>query len=135
VNNVSVPVAEGLFDSILELAVKPVALELSEEAGQPIELKAVIVHSTISKTQCIEAERSDSGALASGEVRILLKDSGYPCSFMIEAIFDGLSPGTGFSGFSMRGKIKLDDGEPSLKLTAHTNRYNVREWSREFRDA
>lgn len=134
-SSVSASEIQRLFESVFELAIKPVVMELSEETGQPISLKAVALRSgpSVSKVQCMRAERAGGGATASGEARVILKDAGYPCSFLVEAIFDDLSPGSGFSGFSMRGKVKLENGRPFVKLTARTNRYNVKEWSREFR--
>lgn len=126
---------ESLFESVLDLAVSPLVLELSGEAKQPIELRAIALPSghSIEKSRHFSNEESNGGILAHGEVRVLLKGTSYPCSFEIEAIFKELSPGTGFSGFSMRGKAKLEDGKPSIKLTARSNRYNVWEWSRDFR--
>jgi hypothetical protein len=124
-----------MIEEVIDLAIRPVVTELSKEASQSIRIKLVFMSAglVVAKDLLLEATISGGSIAASGEVRVILKDSGYPCGFIVEAILDGFSPGTGFSGFSMRGKLKVEDGVPRVKLMAYSNRYNVREWSRDFR--
>lgn len=132
---VAVHLDKRVIEEVIELAIRPVVVGLSREAAQSIRLKLVFMRAgrVVAKDLLLEATISGGSIAAGGEVRVILKDSGYPCGFIVEAILAGFSPGTGFSGFSMRGKLKLEDGVPRVKLMAYSNRYNVREWSRDFR--
>ncbi|WP_143006700.1 hypothetical protein [Aquimonas voraii] len=124
-----------MIEEIIEFAIRPVVVRLSEEASQSISLKVVFMGAdrVVANDLLLEAPISGGSIAASGEVRIILKDSDYPCGFIVEAILDGFSPETGFSGFSMRGKLKVEDEVPRVKLIAYSHRYKVREWSRDFR--
>jgi hypothetical protein len=125
---------EEIFEAVLELAIKPAALKLGAEARQSINLEALLMPMRLlaEKSIFLAVRNSDANAVAKCEARIILRDSGYPCRFMAEAIFSDFSPGTGFSGFAIRGRVKRENGVPNLKLTAYTNFYNVKGWSREF---
>lgn len=122
-----------MLAAVVNLVIQPTVLELSNEARQPIEIKAIAYQQGEIVEQSLLVGEQASGGAARAEVRILLKDSAFPFSFTVEAIFDGLSPGTGFSGFSLRGKMKTEGDVPQSKLTARSNRYNVWDWSKDFR--
>jgi hypothetical protein len=123
------------LDGIEAYAIKPLILELVEETGRPIQLTITAFHQGqfVEKLFHSGSDAESGGSTANGEVRIVLKSLTSPCGFAVEAIINDLSPGTGFSGFSMRGKANLDDEPVSVRITAHTNRYNVWEWSKDFR--
>ena len=116
------------------MVILPILSELGKEAAQPISARVSISHlGTVTASEI----RTSSPVLdneARGEVRILLKDGGLSGSynFSAESIFERLLPGTGFSGFSIRGKIQIGGEGTSAKLLARTNRYNVLNWGKGF---
>ncbi len=125
---------QSMLECVIEFAVCPLVEELCKETGQSMLLKLEIVNSVpvIAATLRVGAG-ADGLAAVHGEVRVVFKELVHPSRFSVEAILDGLAPGTGYSGFSMRGKVRLKDGGSPLRMTGYTNRYNVREWSRDFR--
>ena len=126
--------ADRLFEAITGEVVLPILVGLDKEARQSIAAKVsgVILGEVVTREVCTRATESENGAR--GEVRIVLKESAVANRFIFsaESIFEGLSPGTGFSGFSIRGNLKLVDGQSSTELTARTNRYNVWNWGKAF---
>ena len=126
-----------MLESVIDLALRPLVAELSQETGQSILLKVTAVDSGYAPSASLYVGKTgaEDAATVSGEIRVVFKDPVRPSRFSVEAILDGLAPGTGYSGFSMRGRVRLDDGGPSVKVNGHTNRYNVREWGQEFRTA
>lgn len=122
-----------MLETVVRLVIHPAVLELSNEAGQPIEIKVVAYLQGEMVEKNLLVGESALGAFSRAEVRILLKDINFPFLFSVEAIFYGLSPETGFSGFSLRGKMTLEGEAPQSQLIARSNRYNVWNWSKGFR--
>jgi hypothetical protein len=122
-----------LIDAVLKHAVSPLITKLSDETKQSIEFQAIAkVEDRVLTMRPDIKTSSTGGTLARGEVRILLKDPVSPSRFLVESIFKDLSPGSGFSGFFLRGRAVLEGGEPTVRITGHSNRYNVWTWGKEF---
>jgi len=123
-----------LFQVVTAEVILPILVKLDEEAKQSITAKVsgVVLGETMTHEICSRGTKSENGAI--GEVRIALKESAVANRFIFsgESIFEGLSPGTGFSGFSIRGTLTLADGQFSTELTARSNRYNVWNWGKDF---
>lgn len=124
----------GVMDALVNVVLRPVVTELAEEALQPIRVKVV----ACLRGKCVERELNvqsggECASAADGEIRVLLKESDSNFNFVVEAILKGLAPGTGFSGFSVRGKLRLDEGQYYSKLSGRTNRYHVWAWSKDLR--
>jgi len=125
--------AQELIDAVLKHAISPLIMKLSDEIKQSIEFDAIAkVEDRVLTLKRDVRARSTDGAVARGEVRIFLKEAVFPSRFLVESIFKDLSPGSGFSGFSLRGKVVLESGEPTVKVTGRSNRYNVWTWGKEF---
>ena len=123
-----------LLDAVVGLTMQPIIRELANEAKQPIRVKVVASHKGDFAEQEIVTDAWSADEIASGEIRVLVRESGQNnFGIAAEAIIKGISPGSGFSGFSVKGKLKLGEGQPSIKISARTNRYNVWEWSKDFR--
>lgn len=108
--------------------------ELNNEFGQFIDLTfSVILNGSVTSTN-IHIRENSAGSYASGHVKLLLKPRSELGKFNVsaECIVSGLFPGTGFSGFSMAGKISTSDEQASVDVRARTNRYNVWNWGNEF---
>lgn len=126
---VSSDVADALMASVL----RPVLSELAQEAQQPIGVKVLLSFQGEWAQRSLNVDAGEGKNIASGEIRVLVKTGRDGFRFDAEAILNGLSPGTGFSGFYLQGKLELNEGKPVSKLTGRSNRYNVWEWSRAFR--
>ena len=126
------------FDKLREVVISafvlPTLRKLDEETGQPIQATVSIRwHSTWTDQEIRTRHDVQAESAASGEVRVVLKEvSAGNINVLAESILKGLAPGSGFSGFSLRGKLELDADGWSARVTAHTNRYNVWEWRKEF---
>jgi hypothetical protein len=125
---------DNLLKMTVDEAILPILRKLDEETKQSISVKisAAIVGKLI--VQEIRTRDTPIENGANGEVRILLKESGLVDSFKFsaECILVGLLPGSGFSGFSIRGRIKIGEVGGTVKLLARTNQYNVWDWNKEF---
>lgn len=132
--NQDMDVPSALLDALMDSVIQPIVLELAQEAKQPIGVKVVTCFRGGCAERKLNVQAGEGKDAADGEIRVLLKESGQnDFGFAIEAILRGLSPGTGFSGFSLRGKLKLDEGRRSSQVTGRSNRYNVWSWSKDFR--
>lgn len=122
-----------LYLGMSEKVVFPILLELEKETSQPIQAKTSLLFSGEVMTRDIATRAGETNGLANGEVRIVVKDSVSVDSFRFsaEAIFRGLAPGTGFSGFSITGKLTFG-AEVVPTLTGRVNRYNVWSWRKDF---
>ena len=121
------------FELFVEQFAKPAILELAQEAEQPVSVtvREVSNSETIRMAVVpIDLDKCD-GDLASGEVRVSFKGQESDFRFSAQSIIEGLAEGTGFSGFSARGKCRLENGG-TVKVSARTNRYNVWAWESEF---
>lgn len=122
-----------LMEVISSRFIRPAVLEIANETGQGFSVKSFVIANgqAIADEMIVVPSPAGTGSpMANGEIRVLLgnvKDA--RTTFAIEAIFKGLSPESGFSGFSARGKV---DVSGDLKVTARTNRYNVWDWGRDF---
>jgi hypothetical protein len=123
-----------LMQTMTEEIILPILLEISKEVVQPIVSKVSIYYSGKLQTSEIRTSYDAANKEARGEVRVLLKGGGIAGSFnfVAESVFEGLSPGTGFSGFSVRGKVQIGDECVTTKRLVRTNRYNVWGWSKGF---
>lgn len=122
-------VADALLTSVLQ----PVLSDLAREAQQPIAVKVLLRFQAESAERSLNVDAGEGNSTATGEIRVVVKTGQEGFRFDAEAILVGLSPGTGFSGFYLKGTLKLHEGKPVSKLTGRSNRYNVSEWSRAFR--
>lgn len=122
-----------ILQVIAKSVAMPILLELDKESGQPIVAVLKISQSGTVAVGKVCTRDGEFENEAKGEIRVVLGEGGLPGSFKFsaESVLNGLSPGTGFSGFSIRGKMTLADGG-SARLTARTNRYNVWSWGRDF---
>lgn len=132
--NQDTDVPSAVLDALVGSVIQPIVLELAQEAKQPISVKVVTCFRGGCAEQPLNVQAGEGKDAADGEIRVLLKESGQnDFGFAVEAILRGLSPGTGFSGFSLRGKLRSDEGRHSSRLTERSNRYNVWSWSKDFR--
>lgn len=124
---------EVLRDTVIAEVILPALMKLEEETGQPIKVRVSVRSGQSLMIQEICTRPTECDAAATGEARVVLKEIG-PTSINIaaESILHGLAPESGFSGFSLRGKLEFSGGRWSARLTAHTNRYNVWDWRKEF---
>lgn len=116
--------------AVLNAVLEPALVELENEAGQRICVDVRVARpvntSRISRGQC-------ESPTATGEIRIALKESlAGKIGFSCQAVIRGLSPSTGFSGFSMEGRVDLAPGGDKIRLKGRTNHYNQWEWRPEF---
>lgn len=131
--------SDVITDTFVEAVLLPILDELHQETGQQLHL-AVLLSGVGDQPvrRTVESAPSRKGQdAAEGDIRVLLQlssDAGV-ARFEAEAVIKGLSPGSGFSGFSLRGKIDLGAQPPKARLFAKTNRYNVWSWGRKFRSA
>jgi hypothetical protein len=124
-----------LMDALANQLVLPILRDFDKEDGRAIFAKLVIVFEGGVVSCEVHSRGANSPDESSGEVRIRVKD-GYgkdSYNFAAESIFNGVGSGTGFSGFAVRGKLTLADGQPMIRLIARTHRYNVWDWGDEFR--
>jgi hypothetical protein len=124
---------DNLRDAVISEVILPALLKLDEETNQPINAKVSIRWQSAWSTAEVRTRQGQSESTAVGEVRVVLKEiSAGNVNVSAESILKGLAPGSGFSGFSLRGKLEFDGDKWAARLTAHTNRYNVWEWRKEF---
>ncbi|MDQ0612303.1 hypothetical protein QFZ83_006474 [Variovorax sp. W1I1] len=123
---------EELLEIMIDQVVLPALLELDKESNQPIAVKVSAIFGNDSTSREICTRAGESTNTAGGEARIRFRESSPAnCfSFAGEAIFNGLAPATGFSGFAIAGKLKVD--ERMASLSSRSNRYNVWTWSKGF---
>jgi hypothetical protein len=126
-------VSSNVADALMASVLRPVLSELAQEAQQPIAVKVLLSFQGESAARSLNVDAGEGKSIASGEIRVLVKTGQEGFRFDAEAILNDLAPGTGFSGFSLKGKLKLNEGKPASKLTGRSYRYNVWEWSRAFR--
>ncbi|WP_159106157.1 hypothetical protein [Herbaspirillum sp. B65] len=112
---------------------RPLA-ELSNESGQSIDATfSVILDGSVTNLKIFSQGLPGSNhALA--HIKIVLKPRSElgKFSFSVECLIRGLSSETGFSGFTMAGKISTNDELATIDIKARTNRYNVWNWRKEF---
>lgn len=123
-----------LIDVLANQLILPILREFDKEDGRAILATVVVGFEGAVESLELRSRESNCPDEARAEIRIRVKD-GYGkdnYNFAAESIFNGLGPGTGFSGFAVRGKLTLVDGQPKIKLTARTHRYNVWDWGDEF---
>ena len=70
----------------------------------------------------------DQTTTTKGEVRLRFrrKSNGERYVFHAEAIYDNVAGGTGFTGFKVKGEVRVK--ENAVRRTAYTVLYNVHEW-------
>ncbi len=126
---------QGMLETVIEFVLRPFVEELSKETGQSMLLKVGVVnsHPDIAASLYVGEIGAEGTAAVNGEIRVVFKDLARPSRFSVEAILDGFARGTGYSGFSMRGRVRVNDGGLPVRVTGYVNRYNVREWGRDFR--
>jgi len=112
---------------------KPEALGLGQESGQPIDLVVEQVENgrIIQCHRCTVSPDGVNGKLASGQVRVKIRNSDGTFAFRAQGIFKELAEGTGFSGFAVRGRIRPSDGSERVRVASLTYRHNVWEWDNE----
>lgn len=127
-------VEHELLESVVNEIAMPALSELGQEAKQPIRAKvSAMFGGTVAACEiCTRATDSENNAW--GEVKVLLKEGAMPgvFNFSVECVIEGLAPGTGFSGFVMRGKLTKSGSAASIKVAGRTNRYNVWSWGKDF---
>jgi hypothetical protein len=123
-----------LLNALIEHCGRRPLAELSNESGQSIDATfSVIVDGSVTNLKILSQGLPGSSHV-SAHIKIVLKprsDSG-KFSFFVECILRGLSSETGFSGFTMAGKISANDALATIDIKARTNRYNVWSWGKEF---
>jgi hypothetical protein len=129
-NMMSQETIQRCMDAMTREVLEPALGELEAEAGQRIRVELRVA--SPATTARISRDQVEN-ATATGEIRIALKESfGGAIRFGCQAVIRGLAPSTGFSGFSMEGKIELDLGEVKVHLKGRTNHYNQWEWRPDF---
>lgn len=118
-------------DAVVSAVLEPALTDLEKEAGQRISVDVRVAYPAT--TLRISCNHDDKGATATGEIRISLKESfSGAVGFSCQAIIRELMPSTGFSGFSLDGKIDLDAGGDKVRLKGRTNHYNQWDWRPEL---
>ena len=112
---------------ITEKRVLPLIEELERESSEGLSVKVYVLADN--KEEVFKRDKSCSG---SAEIRLIIKDGIEQDSFKFsgECVVRDFSKDTGFSGFSMKGKVKHSE----VSLSGRVNRYNVWEWGTKFRD-
>jgi hypothetical protein len=126
--------AEVLLHAVISGVIAPFLNDLATEVDQPITVKVLLgLGSQVVEHDCSTSAGLGSGLRGQGEVRVLAKSvSTGRFSFSAEAVLNGVSPGTGFSGFSSRGRCVDESGRMSATQTSYVVRYNVWTWAKEF---
>lgn len=126
--------AQELLEAVVNEIAMPALSELDQEAKQSIRAKvSAMIGGTVAARE-ICTRTTDTENSARGQIKALLKEGTMPgvYSFSVECVIEGLAPGTGFSGFVMRGKLILSDSAAAIKVAGRTNRYNVWSWGKDF---
>src|SRR5262245_57291201 len=126
-----------LMKALVENVVVPVFSELSKEAGQQrISIRVLLKSGDETAAEQIVVPGGGSGPVADGEMRIIYRSplDAATGRFLAEAIVKDLAPPSGYSGFSMDGKLYREGSQCRSSIGARTNRYNVWEWGRKFRE-
>ena len=115
---------------ISERSILPFLRVVEREAGVIANVEVSVIESGC-KLSVIQAGDAP-GVTASADVRIFLKETGVDrrYRFKAECLFLGVERDTGYSGFSMRGTVSIDDEK--VVLLGRTNKYNVWTWPAEF---
>lgn len=125
--------ADVLCEAVISEVVLPILEKLGKEAEQPIVVRVSVLSESAWTTQEVSTGSAEPGSAATGEVRAILKRVGPDSvNLVAESILKNLSPGSGYSGFSLKGKLEFRDGKWLARVAAHTNRYNVWDWRNEF---
>jgi hypothetical protein len=126
--------SQDLMDALAGHLILPILCEFEKETGQAILATLVVAVEGEVATREVHSRGAAIPGESKGEVRVRLKEGFAPgtYSFAAESIFDGVARDTGFSGFALRGKLKFENQQPTIKITARTHRYNVWDWGDEF---
>jgi hypothetical protein len=116
---------------ISEKMVLPLLEEMEKEVSQKVSIHVFILNDG-HKIEVLSRD-TDGDSSGSAEVRLLLNEGVSPNQFRFngECITSDFAKKTGFSGFSMKGKVFVDKGD--VEVSGRTNRYNVWEWGTKFR--
>lgn len=123
-----------LADAIAINFVLPILCVFDKETSQRIQADIVLIYAEGVARREVQSNVSPMPQTAKGEVRIVIREAYHQdCfSFELESIFQGIAPGTGFSGIAIRGKFNYSNGQFSVKESGRSNRYNVWTWSDKF---
>ena len=130
----ALPSVEDTVDAVLASALMPVVRELAGRAGQVIELRACSLAPHRLEEKVVRVgDGAGEGVVAKGEARVILRGAAHCYNFFLEAIFARLALDSGYSGITMRGRIRWDEGRAVVEVITQSARYNTWEWTREFR--
>ena len=121
-----------LLDAFLQEVACPAIANLEHETCQPISFTATVVEQGRSRRKNSVSSNSDyAGPPVFGEIRVRFRLGENATSFWAQGIFQGLAEGTGFSGFSIQGKLPVTK-DSAVRVIARVNTYNVWDWDPEF---
>lgn len=121
---------DEILDAIIEeLAVRNLT-DLSNETRQAIyaSVKVSCLGVVTERAVSINGQSATSDVTGCVKMCITPGGDGYSHKILLEAILHGLAPGTGFSGFTLRGRCSTTHEGPHIRTLARTNRYNVWAW-------
>jgi hypothetical protein len=130
----ALPSIEDTVDAVLASALMPVVRELAGRSGQVMELRTCLLapHRMDEKVVRVGDGAGEAG-LAKGEARVILRGAAHRYNFSLEAIFARLALASAYSGITMQGRIHWDEGQAVVEVITQAARYNLWEWTREFR--
>lgn len=125
--------ADRRIEILMRDTLIPAFETLKHETGQEIRV-VIMIAAREGLVSRLEYGAVEGAIGAVGEVRVRLIDGipDAPTRFCCQAIIKGLAPATGFSGFSLTGKIDTLAGAGEVHLRSRTNHYNQWQWSGEF---
>lgn len=113
-----------------EKSILPFLAVVEREAGVVVKVEVSIIESGC-KLPVVQGGCA-TDVTAEADIRVSLKETGVDrrYRFKVECRLSGIEGDTGYSGFSMRGTVSIDDEK--VVLLGRTNNYNVWAWPAEF---
>lgn len=129
---ITVANVERCIELLMRTIFVPALNQLEEETGQRLNVGVccLVDRQIVARSVYGPQELHDS---ASGEVRCVLTESRQGLfNFSCQAIIKGLQLGTGYSGFSLQGKLDFTEPAGNVRIRGRANHYNVWDWKKTY---
>ena len=119
---------EEILLAVVTDAVQPEIANLEQQFGSPLAVKVTLWRENYDDWSMDVPNKTAAEGERVGEIRISFRETFVPLRwlFFAEAVFSHeIFPGTGFSGFSLNGDVKRENGVRKVRIRGLVYRYNV----------
>jgi hypothetical protein len=121
-----------IINEVVKVAILPVIQCCEETLGESLAADfQVLVHGVIQHSSFLAGMRGHKNDKQSGYIRLIFRRTNNPirCRFHCEAIYTELAASkSGFSGFTIRGDVRVEPSRIHVSTKGGAYRHNVWEW-------